>query len=222
MSAALDAGGPALNAVEGPALSSVEGQPFGERGRAVGVARDHAPGRARIDLPRAGEHDLPEIGGHRVERTEDGVPEVGCREDAGVARVARRERRLPGKQRREHRRVHVLPGGDEESTPAVEEGAQRVSGAAIQAVRRQDHDDRLVAHPGRRQGGEGAAGHNVNVEVRPFFRLSLQGAGQIEPRRRGRSPADNHDARQRAGLREADALVVRDVAVRIVDGPFSV
>ena len=67
--------------------------------------------------------------------------------------------------------------------PPSRKRAQRLAGPAIEPVRREDHDDRLLPHAASAGIAANArAGHDADVEVRAFLGLGQQRARQIEAR----------------------------------------
>ena len=100
--------------------------------------------RPGVDLPDALERDLTQVRGNGCERLEDGMAQIGRGQHASRGTLARPQRRRPVEDGREDRGIEVVGGGNEQAAASVEKRTKRVANAAVDAVRGQQDDDRLI------------------------------------------------------------------------------
>jgi len=83
-----------------------------------------------------------------------------------AADIARRQLRLPLQERGQHGRIDIGGSRHEQAAAGREVGAQRIACPSIEAVGRQQRDDRLVPELTRRHRRERRAAEGADLEVR--------------------------------------------------------
>ena len=194
---------------------SLGGGALDERRHTLGVAGDHAPRPAGLQLPGVLKRHLAQVRSNRVERPEDRMAQITDGEHARVSAIARDERRLPIEDGREHGRIDVGCRRDQQPAARAKKRAQRIANAAVQSMRRQDCDDRVLRDVRRRHRCEFRSVRGAHGEPGAALIFCFERAREVKARGRSRAADDDQHARPaaRVGQRIADVVSAEPVGI---------